>query len=328
MRRQSFGSARESLRLAGREKEGKCLTAWQQLVSLVGVASATASKAFQWMAEQGIIGYFAGKNGVGIRIFINRAASSIRQRPNQPQKNLCLVPASDDAPRTSTNEAPFKETLASDSLDIDLNPPAPKNGAAETDTSKEFVIQTPASSTDYSPPPQLIAISPSEQSTMDIINIAAVIEQIVREVIPQMKAAAAHQHERTREWFNNQAMPKAIRIAQASAYDVLRSYGALTDTRSGSQKHPQPDSRKVGKQVSKNIPPQLLSDGEINRLAQSCVALLATQGQTIDRTLSEMSIEAGGFLLPEDAPKIRAKAEDLALAGAVNQNSGREGNVH
>ncbi len=120
------------LRLAGREREGKCLTAWQQLVSLAGVASATASKAFQWMAEQGIIGYSAGKNGVGIRIFINRAASSIRQRPSQPQKNLRLVHTSDAASRTSTDEAPFKESFASENLDLDLNPPAPENGAAES----------------------------------------------------------------------------------------------------------------------------------------------------------------------------------------------------
>ena len=316
------------LRLVGREREGKCLTAWQQLVSLAGVASATASKAFQWMTEQGIIGYFAGKNGVGIRIFINRAASSIRQRPNQPQKNLYLVPASYGASRTSTDEVPFNGSFASELLDIDLNPPAPKNGAAETYVSKEFLIQTPASSDDYSPQPQLMIASPSEQNHKDVINIAAVIEQIVREVIPKVKAAAAHENERTREWFNNQAMPKAIRIAQASAYEVLRSYGALANPHSGGQKRIHPDGRKVGKQISKSIPPRLLSDGEITNLAQSCVALLATQGQTIDRMLTEMSIEAGGFLLPEDAPKIRARAEDLALAGAVNQNSGREGNGH
>ncbi len=89
-----------------------------------------------------------------------------------------------------------------------------------------------------------------------------------------------------------------------------------------------PIAARSANKFRQSIPPQLLSDGEITKLAQSCVALLATQGQTIERTLSEMSIEAGGFLLPEDAPKIRARAEVLALAGAVNQNSGREGNGH
>lgn len=74
------------LRLAGREREGKWQTAWEQLVELVGVASATARKALAWMSEQGVIGYFAGRNGVGIRIFINRAASSIGRKPDQGQK--------------------------------------------------------------------------------------------------------------------------------------------------------------------------------------------------------------------------------------------------
>jgi hypothetical protein len=70
----------------------------------------------------------------------------------------------------------------------------------------------------------------------------------------------------------------------------------------------------------------LLSDEEITELAESCVALLVTQGQTIDRSLSEMSVEAGGFLLQEDAPKVRTRAEVLTRAGATKQNDGREDN--
>ena len=61
-------------------EEGKPVKAWAVLCELLGVASATASKALSWMHEQGIIGYFAGKNGAGIRIFINRASSSIGTR--------------------------------------------------------------------------------------------------------------------------------------------------------------------------------------------------------------------------------------------------------
>ena len=54
-----------------------------------------------------------------------------------------------------------------------------------------------------------------------------------------------------------------------------------------------------------------LSDEEVATYAHSCVALLITQGQSIDCTLSEMSSEAGGFLLPEDVPRVRAKVEAL-----------------
>ena len=76
------------LRFTGCEKEGKWQTAWEQLVELAGVASATARKALAWMSEQAIIGYYAGKNGVGIRIFINRASSSIGRKPEVGQKKF------------------------------------------------------------------------------------------------------------------------------------------------------------------------------------------------------------------------------------------------
>jgi hypothetical protein len=50
---------------------------------------------------------------------------------------------------------------------------------------------------------------------------------------------------------------------------------------------------------------------EVEELAQACVAMLEAQGQAIEVTLSEMSTEAGGFLLPEDAPRVRAKAKTI-----------------
>ena len=56
---------------------------------------------------------------------------------------------------------------------------------------------------------------------------------------------------------------------------------------------------------------QPLSDGEVEELAQACVAMLEVKGQAVELTLSEMSAEAGGFLLPGDAPRVRAKAEAL-----------------
>src|SRR5215218_5505953 len=68
------------LRFEARLGEDIHVKAWDALCEVAGVASATASKALRWMHEQGIIGYFAGKNGVGIRIFLNRAASSIGMR--------------------------------------------------------------------------------------------------------------------------------------------------------------------------------------------------------------------------------------------------------
>jgi hypothetical protein len=39
--------------------------------------------------------------------------------------------------------------------------------------------------------------------------------------------------------------------------------------------------------------------------------MLETHGQAVDVTLSEISSEAGGFILAEDAPRVRAMAESM-----------------
>jgi hypothetical protein len=315
------------LRLAGREREGEWQTAWEQLVELVGVASATARKALAWMSGQGIIGYHAGKNGVGIRIFINRASSSIGRKPDQGQKNLRLVRTSSDAPRTSTDEVPFKESFAIlENLDSDLIPLAPENGAAEANASRELSDPNSTSLETRSASARSTAFDVTEKHSANVINSATVVEQIVREVVPQVRAAASREHERRREWFINHALPKAVRVAQRSAYDVLRSHGVINESRScNGNGRIHPDDRQVGKHIPTEIAPHLLSDEEINELAESCVALLVTQGQTIDRSLCEMSVEAGGFLLRDDAPKVRARAEVLARTSATTQNDRREG---
>src|ERR687883_714881 len=119
------------LRLEAECREAGQVKAWDVLCDLVGVASATANKAVTWLHDSGIIGYFAGKNGVGIRIFLNRASSSIGVRAASPgQKILRFAPASSDAAHASPDEAAFKDSFADlESSDSDLNPHAPKNGA-------------------------------------------------------------------------------------------------------------------------------------------------------------------------------------------------------
>ena len=68
------------LRFTGGVKGGKPATAWQRLVALLACGNTTAKKALDWMHDQGIIGYYAGRNGAGIRILIDRAAASIGRR--------------------------------------------------------------------------------------------------------------------------------------------------------------------------------------------------------------------------------------------------------
>jgi hypothetical protein len=311
------------LRFCGNEGEGKPCTAWQQLVNLLDCGNTTAKKALDWMHRQGVIGYYAGKNGAGIRIFLNRATSSIGKR--ERQKNLRLLPTPATEVRTPGTGATFKDSFL-ENREIDKEFRAPKNGAAESETDRELSDQDPNPSHLSLFATQVTEPEVERTHPVSAISDAAVVEQIKREVITQMRSAAAQEHERTREWFISHAMPKAIRVAQHSAYAVLRSYGLLSDPRSGGRERQRTDGRGVGKHISTETASQPLTDEEITELAESCVALLVRQGQTIDRTLFEMSVEAGGFLLPEDAPKIRTKAESLTLAGEFTQNSRRENN--
>jgi hypothetical protein len=324
----SFWERQGVLRIEAKVGEGKRLTAWAVLCELLNVSSATANKALNWMHKEGIIGYFAGKNGVGLRIFLNRAVSSIGIRSvSDCKKILDFSRTSTGKTHTSQNEAAFKGSFAGrENSDIDLVPHAPKNGAAGINTSRQHSDQRP----DHIHRAQPTSSSIAENHTASAFVSTAFVERIAQEIIPKVKAATASEQERTRDWFIKHALPKAIRVAQASAYDVLRAHGVIECSKSravgsGGGRN-RPDNRKVGKHIPEEVAPRLLSDVELSELAEGCLTLLVVQGQAIEHTLSEMSVEAGGFLLPEDAPKVRAKAELLARAGAIMEKNGREGN--
>src|SRR2546423_14374789 len=119
------------LRFEAECREGKQVKAWDVLCETLGVARATANKAITWLHDSGIIGYFAGKNGVGLRIFLNRAATSIGVRAaSAGQKILFFPPASSNESPASPNEPAFNDSFAvSEVLDSDLNPDAPTNRA-------------------------------------------------------------------------------------------------------------------------------------------------------------------------------------------------------
>ena len=294
-------------------RDGKLVKAWPVLCEMVGVASATANKALRWMHEQGIIGYFAGKNGVGLRIFLNRAVSSIGVRQGQAGKKiLAFAPASPGAAPASANEAAFMDSFAvREVLDTDKNPRAPKNGA---DT--ELVDKI---SPDLAPPipasyyPSGTAPDTSRQRGPEPLLIENVITRLRAELEPAMREAArqaaAREHERTREWLENRGLPKAARVAQHEAYNVLRKYGVISEA-----PRPARSQSEVGRKGYAPPAPHPLSAEEVTEFAQACVAMLETQGQSIEVTLSEMSSEAGGFLLPEDAGRVREKANSLLSA--------------
>jgi hypothetical protein len=281
--------------------------AWDALCEVTGVASATASKALRWMHGQGIVGYFAGKNGVGIRVFINRASSSIGMRA-AGKKILEFPCASSHEARTSAGEAAFSDSFADlEVSDKNLNPSAPKNGAEQTEVVKSTPDLTSTSSRHPSRPIAGMNTSSPQQSIRVEVPVEEIVSRLRRELEPAVESAArraaAHEHERTREWLESRGLPKAARVAQREAYNVLRKYGAINDVAHAS-------SADVGRDDSEQAR-RTISDCEVEELAQACIAMLEVKGQSVEVTLSEMSSEAGGFLLPEDAPRVRAKIESL-----------------
>jgi hypothetical protein len=307
------------LYFAPRDKDGRPIKASKVLYEVLGVASATAHKALQWLQGQGIIGYFAGKNGVGIRIFLNRAMNSIGVRDRAVGKKILpFARGSSVLTPGSTDEPAFKDSFADpESLDSDLDPRAPKDGAPETATGDELSQPNPQVADPRMFTPRTQAYEHSDERA-GVLASQLLVTQLAREIVPQVRAAAAAEHERTREWFITHALPKAIRVSQRSAYDVLRNYGIVTTPRA--QKHGRAKSSlDVGEPMPAQSIPQALSDDDIAELAYSCIALLEVHGQLIERTTADMSRASGGFLLPADAAKVRTKAEALILAGQAKE---------
>ncbi|HEX8282814.1 MAG TPA: hypothetical protein VF588_05645 [Pyrinomonadaceae bacterium] len=310
------------LRFAGQEREGKWVTAWEQLRRHLRVSSETANKALRWMHCQGIIGYYSGKNGVGIRIFLNRAANSVaRRRGVATQKFLSFAPASDSPPRTSPGETPFNDSFAvSEILDKDLTPSAPKNGA-ETQTFFEKRLEKSSRPTTHpAPEPEPDGRQTSPTPPLMEVPVERVIARLRSELGPALQSmarqAAAGEHERTREWLESRGLPKAARVAQCETYEVLRRQGLLKESSKSSH-------AEVGRGGFVPSAPRSLPECEIIELAEACVALYEAKGQPVELTLSEMNVAAGGFLLPEDAYRVLEKVEFLLAAS--RRREGREG---
>ncbi len=303
---------------AEQEGDGR-VKAWDALCVVAGVASATASKALRWMHEQGIIGYFAGKNGVGIRVFINRAASSIGSR-TAGKKILEFPPASSQGVRASSGEAAFSDSYAVlESLDTDLNPRAPKNGAETKPVGKMSPSSTrPSTSVSCTTHNREEERQPTGQPGTTAVSVEEIVGRLRRELEPSLREAAAgaaaqsaaREMERTREWFETKALPKAVRVAQHETYELLRKHGGV-DGRRGRASAGLEIGRAAEDHTAAARP---LTPEEIRETAEVCIALLETQGKSIEVTLSEISAEAGGWLLPGDAPLVREMARELALS--------------
>lgn len=294
------------LRFEAELRDEAHVKAWDVLWGLLGVASATANKALRWMHEHGIIGYFAGKNGVGIRIFINRASSSIGRRA-AGKKILEFTRASSFEARASTGEAAFSDSFADlEILEKDLNPRAPKNSAEQQKEVRTNCTPLPPPSDPFWRDAGMgVGITPREPLRVEV-PINELVARLKPELEPLLQSAArraaAQEHERTREWLESRGLPKVARVAQREAFNVLRKYGVINEGAGDSLAHA---ARSHNEPASTG--PRPLSAEEVDELAQACVAMLEVQGQSVELTLSEMSVAAGGFLLHEDAPRVRER---------------------
>jgi hypothetical protein len=301
------------LRFSAEWRDDRYLTAWVLLHEVLGVASATAKKALRWMHEQGIIGYFAGKNGVGIRIFLNRAAASIGCRPAE-QKILTFPRTSAQQARTPAAEAAFSDSFAVvEQLEINSNPHAPNGGAEQHELAQERPSGGPVAGERVWRAAQEAEQGRERRRGREALAEEEVVARLRRELEQSLRAtarqAAAQEHERTREWLESRGLPKAARVAQREAYKVLRQYGVVrAECRASAVE-------VGGRREERERGP--LGEEEEEELAQACVALLEVKGQAIGETVWEMRVEAGGFLREEEAARIRARAE--ALKGSVGQ---------
>jgi hypothetical protein len=273
------------------------------------------------MHDQGIIGYFSGKNGVGLRIFLNRAVSSIGVRPVQAAKKILVFPpASSGAAPASANEPAFNDSFAvQENSDTDFNSLAPNGGAADKKMVDKKDSEThPANNETLGIAQAEREVSRNSPSVNLMLSIDEIIRRIRSEIEPAVESAvqrAAHrEHERTREWLESKGLPKAARVAQREAYNVLRQNGVVSPK--GERAHA---DLQVGRNNYTPAEATSLSPEEIRTYAEMCVAMLETHGQAIDITLSELSSEAGGPILPEDAPKVRTEAERMINSSAGNE---------
>jgi hypothetical protein len=208
------------LRFESELRDDGHVTAWEALCGVVGVASATARKALLWMHGQGIIGYFAGKNGVGIRVFLNRAMNSIGTRA-AGQKILEFSRASSERHRTSTDEVAFSDSFAVlEVSDIDRNPRAPKNGAEQTKVVNTAPDPHPTHS-EYSPQGVGSENVALPQTAFRVeVPVEEIVSRLRHELEPSLRSAArraaAEEHERTREWLESGWRTAACRRRQES----------------------------------------------------------------------------------------------------------------
>ncbi|MFN7929335.1 MAG: hypothetical protein U0Y68_15590 [Blastocatellia bacterium] len=193
-------------------------TAWQVLCNLAGVASATLNKALKWMSERKVIAYFAKKNGIGIRIYFNVAATSIKPR----EKNLRLVPASPENAPASLAEAPLSESVA-----LLKNQNSDLAAAREIETPTAIPTESTSVSEPTSVAPESAPFAPTRPPLRLVPPVQAppapsieahllALEAFVRQMDASLRELAKQVPDR--DWLERVGLPKMTRVLFAEFY--------------------------------------------------------------------------------------------------------------
>lgn len=325
------------LRFVGEDGEGKHITAWRQICRHLAVSSETANKALKWLHKMGVIGYSAHKNGYGIRIFLNRAARSIKivghdsttprssdngtkshrqQEREKPggEKNLPETDASDNHENTSVNETAFNENFVHREIrDVDVIPREPRArqiGSFDPvpNTSASSVGGVCADATDESPR----AVKPAPSDLGEVKNF---VEEKFRRTIAEIMELIRRERENDRRWFINSALPKATRIAVCEALKIDKR-----DKRADGY------GLAVGKSAPlasddlathREIEPIRLTEADINGFVSYLMGC-QQNGQRIEEFLSQMSSDNGGAYKASDVLSLRREVERELAKTSLN----------
>jgi len=324
----SFWERDGVLRFVGEDWEGKARTAWEQLVELTGVANSTLSKALAWMHKTGIIGYHARKNGVGIRIFINRARSSIRSKP---EKILRLVHTPSDTSPAASDGIPFKESSSRENLDY-INSRTHSRAGDLPDSAKVPSLVSPQQSQSKQLHTSSVSATPFQ---FDAGQVAGIVKRELGLVIASacqgaIATALREQGDAHREWLERSGIPKAARVAQSETYSVLRAHGVIP--------RKTPNSVNVGVNVASKSEKEMGTEankigaflaGMAEVIRQAVAGAAVSEHALVQAALSEVEKELGELSMriaqgdrrdPLDLETIEEKlvtAEDLILGALL-----------
>lgn len=266
------------LRFSAAFREGKWITASRVLALQVGVSPTVAVKALRWMHQQGLIGYYSGRNGVPSRIFLNRAVSSIGLRKekilNFPHSPTVATASPDSEPR-------FKDQRLLETTTDQITDP-PSLALRRADPSVPFSDE-----------------QTERQSVDEIVRFKRFAADLEQRLTQSLNSALLKERSRVEQWIDTKLLPKAARVATAETLRVMDRAGKR-----------QVSSAAVGLNIATQAPEEQ-SVPSLQTLAQMAESIAFLHRTSIREVLLEHV--ATGNLSIDQLPEVEALAESLTV---------------